>query len=126
MTKKDYRRYDGSPDLRRLAKLLVEALDASQHPDPIRQRDRTYEKFRDAIKPQGAGTADAPEDEVAAYYRGMFRRELVQFWFRHAYDDLLKKRPKTSKKKTAKTIKVRAWKVQLQSGRAAAPPVKPP
>ena len=126
MTKKDYRRYDGSPDLRRITKLLVKVMDASQHPDPIRQRDRTYEKFRDAIKPHGPGAAGAPEDEIAAYYKGMFRRELVQFWFQHAYDGLLKKRPKTSKKKTAKMIKVRGRKVQLQSGRAAAPPVKPP
>jgi len=123
MEKKDYRRYDGSPDLRRITKLLVKAMDAAQHPDPIRQRDRTYEKFRDAIKPQGPRAADAPEDEIAAYYRGMLRRELVRFWFRQAYDDLVKKQPKTSKKKT---IKVRGRKVQLESGRAAAPPVKPP
>ena len=97
-------------------------MDASQHPDPIRQRDRTYEKFRDAIKPQGPGAADAPEDEIAEYYRGMLRRELVRFWFQHAYDDLLEKRPETSKKKT---IKVRGRKVQLQSG-TSSPPVKPP
>ena len=122
MVKKDYRRYDGSPDLRRITKLLVKVMDTSQQPDPIRQRKRTYEKFLDAIKPQGPGAADAPEGEIAAYYRGMFRRELVEFWFQHAYDDLLKKRPK---KKTAKTIKVRGRKVQLESGRAAAPPVKP-
>jgi hypothetical protein len=119
MEKKDYRRYDGSPDLRRITKLLVKAMDGAQHPDPIRQRDRTYEKFRDAIKSQGPGAAD---DEIAGYYRGMLRRELVQFWFQHAYDDLLKKRPETSKKKT---IKVRGRKVQLQSG-TSSPPVKPP
>ena len=72
---------------------------------------------------QGPGAAGAPEDEIAGYYRGMFRRELVRFWFRQAYDDLVKKRRKTSKKKT---IKVRGRKVQLESGRAAAPPVKSP
>ena len=90
MLKKDYRRYDGSPDLRRITKLLVDVMDASQHPDPIKQRDQTYEKFRDAIKPHGGGAAGAPEDEIAAYYRGLFRRELVRFWFEQAYTDLKK------------------------------------
>ena len=117
MLKKDYRRYDGSPDLRRITKLLVKAMDGAQHPDPIRQRDRTYEKFRDAIKPRGAGAADAPEGEIAEYYRGMFRRELVRFWFQHAYDDLIKNAPR-SKKKTAKMIKVRGKKVKLETATA--------
>ena len=58
MVNKDYRRYDGSPDLRRITKLLV--MDASQESDPVRQRNRTYEKFLDAIKPRGPGAADAP------------------------------------------------------------------
>ena len=117
MLKKDYRRYDGSPDLRRITKLLVKVMDASLHPDPIRQRDRTYEKFLDAIKPQDERAADVPKGEIAAYYRGMFRRELVQFWFRHAYDDLIKNAPR-SKKKTAKMIKVRGKKVKLETATA--------
>ena len=48
----------------------------------------------------------------------MFRRELVRFWFRHAYDDLIKNAPR-SKKKTAKMIEVRGKKVKLESGTAA-------
>ena len=114
MTKKDYRRYDGSPDLRRITKLLVEVMDVTQQSDPVRQQKRTYEKFLDAIKPHGPGAADAPEGEIAEYHRGMFRRELVRFWFQHAYDDLMKNAPR-SKKKTAKMIKVRGKKVKLES-----------
>ena len=47
----------------------------------------------------------------------MFRRELVQFWFQHAYDDLMKNAPR-SKKKTAKMIKVRGKKVKLETATA--------
>jgi len=118
MTKKDYRRYDGSPDLRRITKLLVEVMDVTQQSDPVRQQKRTYEKFLHAIKPHGPGAADAPEGEIAEYHRGMFRRELVRFWFQHAYDDLIKNAPR-SKKKTAKMIEVRGKKVKLESGTAA-------
>jgi len=84
-----YDRYDASPNLRKLTRILKAVVDQSQLPDPDRQRSRALDLFLDRIRPSEKSRLNDPNVELLKF---QFTREMRLYWFEHAYADLLRKR----------------------------------